>query len=577
MRLVGLAVFIAIELAYAGFELNERIIAAHGRVRAIWLAWGALAIGVGQWAVNYDSLLAFQLPVPIHYHYPTLILALTLLVCLALVGLSATSQARKGIGLAIIASIFTGAGIAFAAFIGIIAMRLPARVEHRWSLEIISGGCAMVVFLLIIMSVFSVSYCRQPQVSRKLSGAVFVGSAIAALPYLSMATVSFYPSALPADLTHTINRSWLGVLSISGTAVLIFAGTIIASILQGMLESEKAIANAARDAEIQFHTLAEAIPQIVWTAGSDGFTTYINRHWYEMTGTPIGGSLGSGWMEAVHPDDRDACQQKWKECVRTGEPFEIEYRLHDASKGFRWYLDRAVPLRDTAGAIVKWFGTCTDIDDQMHTQELLQEQIKQHTAALMEANERLQQESIHDPLTGLYNRRYLEDTLEREVRLALRGTHCLSVIMFDLDHFKKFNDTNGHDAGDAVLRETGALLVKSVRAEDIVCRYGGEEFVIILPMADLKTAYARAQSICDKVRELNVLHQGIALGTITISGGVAALPGHGVLPRQLLQAADAALYCAKKEGRDRIIGAPCPELAPSLRDRHNSGISENSH
>ena len=196
-------------------------------------------------------------------------------------------------------------------------------------------------------------------------------------------------------------------------------------------------------------------------------------------------------------------------------------------------------------------------------QELLQEQIKQHTAALVEANARLQQESIRDPLTGLYNRRYLEDSLQRETRRATRAEHGLGVIMFDLDHFKKFNDTYGHDAGDTVLRDTAALLVKSVRAEDIVCRFGGEEFVIILPRADFKTAYARAERIRRQVSELNVLHRELSVGKITVSGGVAALPEHGIGPADLLQAADAALYRAKKEGRDRIVGAGVLESRPS--------------
>jgi diguanylate cyclase (GGDEF)-like protein/PAS domain S-box-containing protein len=556
LRLVGLSALIAIELSYAGFELTERMMAARSsRGRTAWLVFGSVAMGIGVWTLDYLSLLALQLPVAIHYHYPTLILALVWAIFPLMVGLSTTSRARRGIGRAIAASIVVGTGVTAIPFFEIAALRLPASLEHRWGLALISVAFAIVICLLILLLVFAVLYRGQPQVAGKLTGAVILGIAVAALPYLSMATVRFHPSGVAVDLRHTISRSWMGVVSIASSASLILVGTIIASIFEGMLESEQAIATAARDAELQFRTLAEAIPQIVWTTGPDGQTMYINKRWYEMTGTSVEGSLGTGWMEAVHPDDRGVCQQKWKESLRTGEPFEIEYRLHDASQGFRWYLDRAVPLRDASGTIVKWFGTCTDIDDQMHTQELLQEQIKQHTAALFEANERLQHESIHDPLTGLYNRRFLEDTMEREARRAVRAVHGLSVIMFDLDHFKQFNDTYGHDAGDAVLRETASLLARSVRAEDIVCRYGGEEFVIILPMADFKTACVRAQRIRDRVRELNVLHQGFPVGRITISGGVAALPGHGVLPKELLKAADAALYRAKREGRDRIVGA----------------------
>jgi diguanylate cyclase (GGDEF)-like protein/PAS domain S-box-containing protein len=326
-------------------------------------------------------------------------------------------------------------------------------------------------------------------------------------------------------------------------------------ILAHIVAKQRAAVEGAREAETQFRTLAEAIPQIVWTGGPDGLTTYINKRWYQVTEMSEEDSLGTGWIEAIHPDDQDVCSEKWKQCQSTGETFEIEYRLRDTGQRYRWYLGRAVPLRDASGRIIKWFGTCTDIDDQMHTQELLEQQIKEHTTALFEANERLQHESIHDPLTGLYNRRYLEDILERETRRAVRAEHGLSVIMLDLDHFKRFNDTYGHDAGDIVLRETAQLLVKSVRAEDIVCRYGGEEFVIILPMADFKIAYARAERIRAKVHELNLLYRGEAVGRITVSSGVAALPEHGMLPKQLLEAADAALYRAKAEGRDRVIGA----------------------
>jgi predicted signal transduction protein with EAL and GGDEF domain len=102
--------------------------------------------------------------------------------------------------------------------------------------------------------------------------------------------------------------------------------------------------------------------------------------------------------------------------------------------------------------------------------------------------EALRTQSVRDPLTGLYNRRYLEEVLDREVRRAGRAAQSLGVLMIDLDHFKSFNDTYGHDAGDAVLRETGASLTRGIRAEDFVCRFGGEEFVVILPTANLESS-----------------------------------------------------------------------------------------
>jgi diguanylate cyclase (GGDEF)-like protein len=169
--------------------------------------------------------------------------------------------------------------------------------------------------------------------------------------------------------------------------------------------------------------------------------------------------------------------------------------------------------------------------------------------------EALRTQSVRDALTGLYNRRYLEEILEREVRRATRASQSLGVLMIDLDHFKNFNDTYGHDAGDAVLRETGASLTKGIRAEDFVCRFGGEEFVVILPTANVEAACARAERLRLKMKELTVLHQGKSMGMLTISVGVAVFPEHGSSPKELMAAADAALYEAKRNGRDQIAVA----------------------
>ncbi len=398
------------------------------------------------------------------------------------------------------------------------------------------------------------------------------------------------------------------------------------------------------DGEIRFRTLAEALPQIVWTASPGSGVDYCNCRWYQLTGFTEAQTLGWGWPNALHPDDRPVALENWEKCRHTGESFEMEYRLLNAAGGFRWHLVRATPMRDSDGVIVKWFGACADIDDQIRNQQLLEEQIRQHTAALMEANTLLQSEmreralaqqelnlqnermvreltkrsnratnlakmaellqscsevtdafsvvagmapkvfpelrgalhlfnssrerlevaaiwedctlpdnafgaqdcwalrtghmhvvvsgdhsaecvhavhadhsyvclpllahgeaigilhfqmiepgevpqpvllmvtmfteqvglsvanirlrealrnqSIRDPLTALYNRRYLEEMLQRETRRAVRAEQGLGVIMLDLDHFKKFNDTFGHEAGDTVLRETAAFLLK---------------------------------------------------------------------------------------------------------------------
>lgn len=521
--------------------------------------------------------------------------------------------------------------------------------------------------------------------------------------------------------------------------------------LEGQIKEQTlqlAETNARLQRELYFQTM-EGIPEIVWTADLDGAIDFTNRKWLDYSGLTAEQSLGEGWAQAVHPDDLAPCMEKWQTAVLAGNPYESEYRLRDKNGHFRWFLVRANPIRNSAGQILKWFGSCTDIENQKQNQQILEEQILERTAQLADANTRLQEEmlekdlarneldqqnermmselqkrseratmlakmgellqscisrdevfaaalgyapkifptargavalldssrrhaevlgswsecqlpmkefeptecwalrtghphlvlagdstapcahaagvknsylcipilaqgetlgilhlqatdevpqlnsaeisfkttfagqvglsianirlrealrmqSVRDALTGLYNRRYLEEVLDRETRRAGRAAQSMGILMLDLDHFKRFNDTYGHDAGDAVLRETAAFLLKNVRAEDFVCRYGGEEFVVILPTADVEGATARAEKLRSKMRELSIMHQGKSLGMVTLSIGVAAFPTHGMSPKELMAAADGALYEAKRGGRDQVAVALAKSLEKSV-------------
>ncbi|MGK7905507.1 MAG: PAS domain S-box protein [Hormoscilla sp.] len=175
--------------------------------------------------------------------------------------------------------------------------------------------------------------------------------------------------------------------------------------------------------------------------------------------------------------------------------------------------------------------------------------------ANLQLRETLQQQSIRDPLTGLFNRRYMEESLERELRRCDRNKQPLSIIMLDVDHFKHFNDTFGHEAGDAVLRELGLFLQQNIRDSDIACRYGGEELMLILPEASLHDTEQRAEQLREGIKRLRVQHRRQQLGVVTVSLGVACFPKHGPTGKAAIRAADAALYQAKKAGRDRVVTA----------------------
>ncbi|MBI5879317.1 MAG: diguanylate cyclase [Chloroflexi bacterium] len=172
--------------------------------------------------------------------------------------------------------------------------------------------------------------------------------------------------------------------------------------------------------------------------------------------------------------------------------------------------------------------------------------------ANLRLRETLRQQSIRDPLTGLFNRRYLEEMLTREVLRARRLGAPLGAIMLDLDHFKRFNDTHGHDAGDAVLSALGRFLQDRVRGDDIACRYGGEEFTLILPGASLDIVRERAEQLRVNAQSLAVRFADRQLEAITLSLGVAVVPQHGETASAVLKAADAALYRAKHNGRNRV-------------------------
>ena len=175
--------------------------------------------------------------------------------------------------------------------------------------------------------------------------------------------------------------------------------------------------------------------------------------------------------------------------------------------------------------------------------------------ANLRLREVLRDQSIRDPLTGLFNRRFMEESLERELRRAVRGKLQVALLMLDIDHFKGFNDTFGHQAGDALLRALGNLLKESTRGQDVVCRYGGEEFAFVLAGASLEAAQKRAELLREDVKQLNVRYGGQLLGAVTLSIGIGIFPDNGENAEQLLKAADSALYRAKEEGRDRIVSA----------------------
>jgi diguanylate cyclase (GGDEF)-like protein/PAS domain S-box-containing protein len=742
-KLVVLSVGLAIAASFAALDLAGRITSAHGRARIIWLGCGSLAMGLGIWSMHYVGMLALSLQMPVFYHVPTVAASLLAAVAASAVALFVVSRPKMGVFPEVAGSVVMGGGIAAMHYIGMAAMRCPAAIAYNFRIVALSILLAIAISEVALRLAFRAR--EEKLVSwRKVISALVMGSAIPLMHYTGMWAATFKTSSVVPDLANAVSVSAVGIVAISTTSFLVLAGTIGSAFLDRFIAINRSDLDVARERELYFHTMAEAVPEIIWTADPDGLDDYFNQRTFDYTGMTYEQLKGSGWGAIVHPDDLEHCVSKWKDALRTEVPYDVEYRLRRKDGAFRWFVTRANPIRDESGKIVKWFGSTTDIEDQKQNQTELEAQILERTTQLAEANERLQEEmfekdfacseldrqneamlqelenrskratllakmgehlqscvtreeifaaasgfapkifpnlkgsiavlspaqdhfevivswgscqlpspefeasecwglrigqphlvvagdptapcqhaagvthsylcipilaqgeavgvlhfqatdeapqlnpaelsfkttfagqiglsianiklreelrsqSVRDALTGLYNRRYLGEALDRELRRAVRGKQSVGILMLDLDHFKQFNDTHGHDAGDTVLREAAAFLVKNVRAEDLVCRYGGEEFVIILPTADLEGARTRAERLREKVKELSIVYQGQQLRMVTFSGGIAEFPSHGNTPQELMAAADAALYEAKALGRDRIVAAKLAE------------------
>jgi diguanylate cyclase (GGDEF)-like protein/PAS domain S-box-containing protein len=187
--------------------------------------------------------------------------------------------------------------------------------------------------------------------------------------------------------------------------------------------------------------------------------------------------------------------------------------------------------------------------------------------ASLQLRETLREQSIRDPLTSLFNRRFLEESFERELQVASRKKQSIAVLFLDLDHFKRFNDAFGHDAGDMVLRSLAGLFRDFFRATDICCRYGGEEFAIILPESSAQDAAIRADALRSEVKRMRVQYKKQTLGQLTLSAGVAAFPEHGTTSAELLKIADQCLYESKSRGRDVVTVAAPPTLVNAAPHR----------
>lgn len=386
LGLVFLSVVMAVCAAYAALDLAGRTTASRGRAHLAWLAGGAAAMGLGIWSMHYIGMLAFKLPVPVFYDWPTVLVSLFAAIFSSAVALFVVSRRKMNWSHALAGSAIMGSGIATMHYIGMAAMRLPAMCHYDSLLLILSVVLAIAMSFVALWLSFHLREHAKTTLPRKCGSAVVMGIAIASMHYTGMAAARFTPSAMTPDLAHAVHVSPLGIAGITSVTLLVLGLVSISSLVgrrfaaqtSALAESEflqrelEKVVDELKKSEHRLRVLIETIPALAWTSLPDGSNDFVNRRWLEYTGISLEQTRDARTLPPIHPDDIDEHLVKWRSALATGETFENEARVRRAADGeYRWFLIRGLPLRDERGNVVKWYGTMTDIEDGKRAEEAL--------------------------------------------------------------------------------------------------------------------------------------------------------------------------------------------------------------
>jgi PAS domain S-box-containing protein len=489
---VARSVFIAIAASYAALDLAGRVTAASGRVRLAWLGGGATAMGIGIWAMHFKGMLAFHLPVSVEYHWPTVLASLLVAILASAVALYAASRQKMGPVEALTGSVIMAGGIAGMHFIGMAAMRLPATTRFSPLLVACSILLGILFSLIALLMAFGLRKETKWTVPRRLGSATVMGFSVSAMHYTGMAAVSFIPAS-PPDLSHAVSISPLANNGIGLVTLIVIVAAMVTSSVDRRARAEvqrvnedlerrvaertlqleavnqslrKEIAEReraeedVRRSEDRLRLVIDTLPALVWSKLPDGSADFLNQRFREYTGLSEEEGLGWGWMRnAFHPEDH--VEEEWRAAFAAGEPFEKEVRLRRADGAYRWFLFRAVPLRDEMGHVVKWYGTTTDIEDRRRAEE-----------ALLEAQDRLSQ------VTRMQAMGELAAAIAHEVNQPL--TAIVTNANFSLRQLKHANPNldelgsaiaeianDGNRASAVISRIRGLLVKKSPRRKEL--------------------------------------------------------------------------------------------------------------
>ncbi|HEX3466805.1 MAG TPA: EAL domain-containing protein [Candidatus Elarobacter sp.] len=541
LPLVVLSVAIAIAGAYVALTLGERVATHRGKVRYLWLGGGAVAFGSAVWAMHFTGMLALRLPIAVTYDIPTVVLSFVAAVVAAAVALYTTSRPKVSWTTSLCAAVAMGAGIGGMHYIGMFAMRMPATMA--WNLQVVALSVVVAIVLSLVALRLSIRL-RAASGARvgwhRVAAAVVMGLAIACMHYTGMGAATFFGGTGEPSNGMQLGSNALGVAAIAFiTLVVLGFAALLAVIDRRFVAQDSALMQSQR----RLGMVVANAPVVLFAFDATGIITIVEGRRLTVLGHAAESMIGHSIFEICA--NVPALVEQARRALR-GEEHTALSTIDGVILETHW-----TPVF-AAGHVDSVVAVANDVT-------------KRHRAEVA-----LQHQALHDALTGLPNRAFLNERLAEVMDAAGKSRDPLALALIDLDRFKDVNDTMGHDVGDTVLQEVAQRLRGVLREQDLVARFGGDEFAVLLP----HTVELEAIAIVARLRDALSAPCVINGRSIDVGGsiGLAVSPPHGPSPAALLRKADVAMYAAKRSGGGWVLyDAALDHLEEQLRTALDDG------
>jgi diguanylate cyclase (GGDEF)-like protein len=544
VRLICLSIAVAVIASYAALDLVQRSREANRWRRRLWIGGAGVTMGLGIWSMHFVGMLALRMQMPVSYNLP--LVALSLIASVLGAGVSLTVVARPNVSRrgVLSAAAFMGFAIAAMHYLGMASMEMAATIHWNIVLVVLSlavafGASLFALWLIVRITLRSEGF----GFGRRVVASVLLGFGVAGLHYTAMAASKFTPSAGGAAAHHGLGTGSLVVMLVLGagiTLAVLIGGAGVDQRRAAQAKDLSLVADIARQL-VRIGDARERVCQAICELAAADFVVLLEPVGEDRAVTATAGISDTGDSKLAEDPDFAACLNSGIATFISdlGSRLATSSLLHQLTGASSVHLEPlSLDGRPVGVLAVAWRQRIRQLPDRMST---ILAMLANEIAVAIDRDilmSQLKDLSRRDGLTGLLNRRALDEELTRQFAIASRHDRPLSVAMLDLDHFKEYNDTYGHQAGDRLLRTTAAAWTATLRETDLIARYGGEEFVVVMPDCTLEAAVLAGER----------LRAAVPAGS-TCSAGVAEAEGLSSAV-ELIGRADQALYAAKAAGRN---------------------------